>query len=142
MEVPLLHTPRGTPGQPSPYIRHSLPGTAAASPAADPHAVQLSRYDGRLLLDRTVVPNDDGFADADGETFQQGHQPQRLNHYLVSVGFLAVTAAYAGALLALGLRSDWYTHRGQWGAAVAAQVRSHFGQMTLLLDQVLTALSL
>jgi hypothetical protein len=122
MEVPLLHTPRATLGPRSPSVRRSLPGTAAALPAADPHAVQLSRYDGRLLLDRTVVPNDDGFADADGEAWQQGQQPQRLNHYLVSLGFLAATTAYAVALLALGLRYDWDAHRGQWGAAVSAQV--------------------
>lgn len=58
MEVPLLHTPRLTPRPHSPALsgtRHSLPGTVTASPAADPHAVQLSRYDGRLLLDRAVV---------------------------------------------------------------------------------------
>jgi hypothetical protein len=123
MEVPLLHTPRATPGPHGPSVRHSLPGTAAASPAADPHAVQLSRYDGRLLLDRTVVPNADGFADAGGEG-QQCQQPPRLNHYLVSLGFLVATAGYAAALLALGLHYGWDAHRGQWGAAVSAQVHA------------------
>jgi hypothetical protein len=123
MEVPLLHTPRATPGQHGPAARHSLPGTAAASPAADPHAVQLSRYDGRLLLDRTVVPNNDGFADVDGEG-QQSQQPPRLNHYLVSLSFLVATAGYAAALLVLGLHYGWNAHRGQWGAAVSAQVHA------------------
>lgn len=116
MEVPLLSTPRP---------RSSSAGVtaaAAASPAADPHAVQLSRYDGRLLLDRAIVPNDDGFASADNDAGQQYMQPQRFNHYLVATSFLAAVAGYAAVLLALGLRYDWAAHQGEWAIAISGQV--------------------
>lgn len=114
-------SPRGAAHSPSPRPRSPSRGPPG-TPAADPHSVQLSRYDGRLLLDRAVVPEDNGFADADAEAGAQEQHPWKLNHYLVALAFFAATAAYAAALAVLSLRYDWRGHRGKWSAAVSAQV--------------------
>ncbi len=115
MEVPLMAP---SPRAPAPSPRPRSPGM----PAADPHSVQLSRYDGRLLLDRAVVPDDNGFADADAETGMQERSPRRLNHYLVALTFFVATFTYAAALMVLAFHYDWRSHRGKWSAAVSAQV--------------------
>lgn len=63
MNVPLV----GRTGMASPRLMASpmrsprLTGGVAAG--LDPHSVQLSAYDGRLLLDRGSVPENDTFAD-------------------------------------------------------------------------------
>ena len=114
MEVSLI--------SPSPRARSPTRGGLPAG-AADPHTVQLSRYDGRLLMDRSVVPEDHGFADTDdAEAGRIDTQwPQRFNHYAAALGFFAATAGYAGVLAVLGARCDWGAHREKWGAVVAGQ---------------------
>mmetsp|Transcript_5338 Transcript_5338/g.15295 ORF Transcript_5338/g.15295 Transcript_5338/m.15295 type:complete len:383 (+) Transcript_5338:446-1594(+) len=121
MNVPLV----GRTGMASPRLMASpmrsprLTGGVAAG--LDPHSVQLSAYDGRLLLDRGSVPENDTFAD-DIEGEPMGRRWRRFHHTLVALAFFGTTLAYVLALLVLALSYGWRGHLYAWSAAVSGQL--------------------
>lgn len=114
----------------APALRTSLAEGPCATPrstrsprpsfTSDPHSVQLSHYDGRLLMDRDEVPEGEGFDDDSGA--DGSRKWSSAHHSLVALVFVAAAVAYAVVLLILTLSYDWQDHAPAWSVAVSAQL--------------------
>lgn len=100
MDVPLVQSGMNSPFATTPVTARS----PRPSSISDPHSVQLSHYDGRLLLDRDRVPEGDGF-DYDDDSGDDSWRARRtwssIHHSLVAVAFVAASVAYAVVLLVI-----------------------------------------
>lgn len=118
MNVPLVQSGTSSPCATAVPARSPYP-----SFNADPHSVQLSHYDGRLLLDRDRVPEGDDYDDDSGDdSWRVRRKWSSIQHSLVAMTFVAATMAYAAVLLALAIIFGWREHLYAWSASVSAQL--------------------